>query len=112
MPFARSERRRELERPDQQQYHWPGIPKVETAALRLVEQKEHSDGDYDCRAHQALDRATLAMASCLCAHIAASLTLAADAVAQHQYAYADQHDWPEDLSHAEHVKEPKIVQQE
>ena len=74
-----------------------------------MQQKEHADGYDDCGAHQALDRAALAMTACLCAHMAAPLTLAADAIAQHQYTNADQHDRPEDLPYTEHVENPKIM---
>ncbi len=110
MSFARRERRSQLQQSDHQQDDWPRILKRQTPALRFVEQEQHAYRDYDRGTCQPSNRAALAPASSLCAHLRLLLTPAAEPVPQHQCSHSDQHHRPENLPHPEKIEHSKIVQ--
>jgi hypothetical protein len=69
MSFTRTERGSQLQQTNHQQDYRPGVLKIEVAALRFVQQEQHAYGDYDRGTCQPSDRAALAPAPSLCAHL-------------------------------------------
>ena len=107
MTVTRRECGSHVERTDHDQDHWPGISEPESSALQLVQQKQDSDRDDNCRTGQIPYGAALAMAAGLCAHSASPLPL--HAISQHQDTDADEYQRPKDLPYPEIIKEPEIV---
>jgi hypothetical protein len=110
MSFARSERGTQLQQTNHQQDHWPSILKIQVPPLGFVQQEQHAYRDDDRGACQPSNRAALAPASSLCAHLPLLLTPTADPIPQHQKPDSDQHYWPENLAHPEEIEHSKIVQ--
>ncbi len=75
MSVAGREGRSQLYYANNEQDYGECIAEEESSALRLVEQKQHSDRNHDRGAHQAANRAATAVASCLWAHPAAPFHL-------------------------------------
>ena len=112
MPVVRSHGRSQQQQPNHHQQHRPGVPKIKSPALHLVQQKQNAQSDQDRRAHQPADRATLTAAANLCAHSVPLSTRSADAVLQQQYSDADQDQREKHFAYPQKIEYAEILQQE
>src|SRR5271155_4025265 len=116
MAFIGSERGSEADQADDDDNDGIGVAEIKEAAAELRQQEENADGDYNDRAHQATNCATLAVATDAITHSSivsrrSLLGLTFHAVHEHENADGNQDERPE-FREAVPLKPLKIAEQE